>query len=262
MREFQTIQFELKDKLAIITLSRPDSAHALSIQMIDELFTVINQIDNDPSIICTIFTGQGDRVFCAGADLKERRNMSNKEVCQTVKLIGDLFTRIAAMKMPTIAAINGAAFGGGLELALSCDLRIGHENVRLGLTETSLAIIPGGGGTQRLARTIGLGQAKKMIFSSQPIDGKEAFSIGLLDEIVNNGNHPLDAALNLAQKICKNGPIALRLAKHAINQGFDEPLVKGLAIEYECYQQTIDTKDRKEGLKAFSEKRPPVYRGE
>lgn len=262
MGEFKNVQFEMVGQVALVTLSRPKAANSLSLQMIDELFTTIEKIDKDSSIICTIFTAEGDRVFCAGADLKERKDMTDAQVKHTVKSISNLFTRISEMKMPTIAALNGVAYGGGLEFALSCDIRIASEAIRVGLTETSLAIIPGGGGTQRLARLIGIGAAKMMIFSSEPIDGNQAFSLGLIEHIVSRDDDVKQHAIRLANKISENGPIALSLAKKAIDEGYDSTLKDGLNLEYKYYKETIETKDRMEGLVAFSEKRPPVYRGE
>lgn len=249
------------DHIAVITLNRPEAANALSLQMLKELEQTIEIIDKDDDIYCTIITGQGEKAFCAGADLKERRNMTDVEVIQTVLEIGKVIRRIEVMRMPVIAALNGAAYGGGLELALACDLRLAADHIKLGLTETSLAIIPGAGGTQRLPRLIGPGQAKRLIFMGKAIDASEAGSIGLVEDIVEKAVLS-DHALSLASAIAANGPLALEQAKTAINQGLETDLITGLELEHTCYKKTIPTKDRIEGLLAFKEKRKPIYKGE
>jgi len=252
---------KLEDHIAVITLNRPEAANSLSSALLQELNIKIDQVNNDKSIYCTLITGAGEKVFCAGADLKERRDMNDEEVIEAVRQIGQTINHIENMTMPVIAMINGAAYGGGLELALACDFRISANDVKMGLTETSLAIIPGAGGTQRLPRLIGDSQAKRLIFTAQPIDASEALNIGLVEQITDK-DALFDISLKLATKITKNGPIALKQAKKAINQGGQTDMIKGLEIEHSCYQKTIQTKDRIEGLAAFKEKRKPNYYGE
>ena len=220
----------------------------------------ILKVKQNSSIYCTIITGENDRAFCAGADLKERINMSDEQVIRAVTLISKVATNIEEMPMPVITAINGVAFGGGLELALASDLRIAAKHAIMGLTETSLAIIPGAGGTQRLARLIGLGQAKRLIFTAARLDAEEAFRIGLVEQVVDS-DELLRKAIEMAHQIANNGPVAIRQAKSAIHQGYQTDLATGLAIEHECYLKTIPTKDRMEGLLAFKEKRKPEYKG-
>src|SRR5699024_818904 len=157
----------IDEKKAVVTLNRTQAANAMSHQLLNDLNDVINKLEQNKQIVCTIIVGAGDRVFCAGADLKERKGMSDDQVIQAVQYIGQTVMRIDNLPMPVIAALDGVAFGGGLELALACDLRIATEHVKLGLTETSLAIIPGAGGTQRLPRLIGLGQAKRLIYTAE-----------------------------------------------------------------------------------------------
>lgn len=248
------------NKVAVVTLNRPEAANALSADLLDDLQKVITKIHQNPQINCMIIIGANDRVFCAGADLKERIDMDDNDVIQMVAKIGDTISMIERLPMPTIAALNGAAFGGGLELALACDLRMIAEHASVGLTETSLAIIPGAGGTQRLTRLVGLGQAKRLIYTAEKIDAKEALHIGLVEEIVAS-DELLHRAIHVAEKIASNGPIAIRQAKRAIDLGFQTDLTTGLAIESACYEQTIYTEDRLEGLRAFSEKRQPKYKG-
>ncbi|WP_339215122.1 enoyl-CoA hydratase [Ornithinibacillus sp. FSL M8-0202] len=246
--------------VAVITLNRPQAANAMSKALLDELNQVIQKVNHDPNIYCAVLTGSGVKAFCAGADLKERRGMTDDQVIAAVRYIGKTVSEVEAMKVPVIAALNGIAFGGGLELALCCDIRIAADYVKLGLTETSLAIIPGAGGTQRLPRLIGIGRAKQLIYTAKPITAQEAFSIGLVEQVVSN-EELHDAAIQMALDIAKNGPIALRQAKIAINQGSQVNLATALEIEHLCYKETIPTNDRLEGLEAFREKRSPVYQG-
>lgn len=246
--------------VAVITLNRPQAANAMSKALLDELNQVIQKVNHDPNIYCAVLTGAGVKAFCAGADLKERRGMTDDQVIAAVRYIGKTVSEVEAMKVPVIAALNGIAFGGGLELALCCDIRIAADHVKLGLTETSLAIIPGAGGTQRLPRLIGIGRAKQLIYTAKPITAQEAFSIGLVEQVVSNAELH-DAAIQMAIDIAKNGPIALRQAKIAINQGSQVNLATALEIEHLCYKETIPTNDRLEGLEAFREKRSPVYQG-
>lgn len=255
------ITFKIENEhIGIITLNRLEAANALSLQLLDELNEVFTEIENNNSIRCVIITGAGNKAFCAGADLKERRGMTEDEVIKTVTYIGETISNIEKLKVPVIAAINGVAFGGGLELALACDIRIVANHVKMGLTETSLAIIPGAGGTQRLPRLIGTGQAKRLIYTAMRIEADEAYKIGLVESIVKPENL-LQEAKQLAVKIASNGPIAVKQVKEAINKGIETDLNSGLNIEHQCYKQTIPTEDRLEGLQAFKEKRKPNYKG-
>ncbi|MFD1447238.1 enoyl-CoA hydratase [Oceanobacillus profundus] len=249
-----------EEHVAVLTLNRPEAANALSHALLVALNEAIKEINQNKSIYCTVITGAGEKAFCAGADLKERKGMSEDEVMKAVRYIGETVTAIEGMNMPVIAAINGAAYGGGLELALSCDIRIAAQNIKLGLTETSLAIIPGAGGTQRLPRLIGTGHAKRLIFTAKPIDASEAISIGLVEQTAEQADLLTDA-LVLAKTIASNGPIALKQAKIAINNGTQTDIKEGLDIERACYAETIPTVDRMEGLQAFKEKRKPLYKG-
>lgn len=256
------IDYEKKDNhIAVLTLNRPDAMNAMSKGLLDELNGYIKKIDADNSIRCTIITGSGEKGFCAGADLKERKGMSEQQVIDAVKYIGDTVTNIENMTMPVIAVMNGAAFGGGLELALACDFRVAADHVKMGLTETSLAIMPGAGGTQRLSRLIGIGHAKRLIFTATPVTSDEAQSLGMVEQVTSTENL-VQEALEIAQSIIRNGPVALRQAKTAINKGYQTDIVTGLSIEHLCYKETVPTNDRLEGLQAFKEKRKPVYQGE
>lgn len=257
----QMIDIKIEHHVCILTLNRPEAANALSIQMLNELNQALDTIANDMNVFCTVITGSGEKAFCAGADLKERKGMSDEDVIKTVRLIGQTIDKVESLPMPVIAAINGVAFGGGLELALACDLRVASKEAKLGLTETSLAIIPGAGGTQRLPRLIGLGQAKKLIYTAQRINGESALELGIVEEVAKQ-SELLEATLTLAKQIASNGPIAVQAAKKAINEGMQTDLASGLEMEHQNYQLTIPTKDRNEGLLAFQEKRKPEYKGE
>lgn len=243
-----------------VTLARPDAANSFSRAMLEELWAAGASVADDASVRAVIFTGAGEKAFCAGADLKERASMTPDEVVATVTLIRETISAVARLPMPTIAAINGAALGGGTELALACDIRLASSTATMGLTETTLAIIPGGGGTQRLARLVGPGRAKELIFTGRRITAGDALTYGIVEEVCA----PEDLrgrALELARTIARNGPIAVRAAKEAIDRGGDLPLDEALRLETTLYARTIETEDRTEGLQAFAEKRAPVYRG-
>lgn len=257
----QLVRFEvLEDSIGLITLSRPEAANAMSVQLLHELSDTLDQINGDPAVRVVLLTGAGEKAFCAGADLKERKGMSDQQVKKIVQLIGATVAKVETLAQPVIAVLNGVAFGGGLELALACDLRIAATHVKLGLTETSLGIIPGAGGTQRLPRLIGLGKAKELIYTARRLNAKEAENYGII-EYVYEGHEVLDKAQQLAQEMAKNAPLSLVQAKVAINQGVEVDLATGLKIESLAYSALIPTEDRLEGLLAFQEKRAPQYSG-
>ncbi len=251
----------LENGIAIITLNRPESANALSTALLYELSHLLYDLAYRRDVRVVIFTGAGEKVFCAGADLKERSGMNETEVRKTVALIRETINQIEQLPQPVICALNGSAFGGGLELALACDIRVAADTAQLGLTETSLGIIPGAGGTQRLPRLIGKGKAKELIFTAKRITAKEAEQIGLVEYVVPR-EQLMEKAMEIAEQIVVNAPIAVMQAKIAINRGLDVDLATGLRIEQMAYDITIPTKDRLEGLQAFKEKRKPVYKGE
>ncbi|MED4553803.1 enoyl-CoA hydratase [Lysinibacillus capsici] len=257
----QLVRFELLEgSIGLITLSRPEAANAMSVQLLHELSDTLDQINGDPAVRVVLLTGAGEKAFCAGADLKERKGMSDRQVKQIVQLIGTTVAKVETLAQPVIAVLNGVAFGGGLELALACDLRIAATHVKLGLTETSLGIIPGAGGTQRLPRLIGLGKAKELIYTARRLSAKEAEKYGII-EYVYEGHEVLDKAQQLALEMAKNAPLSLVQAKVAINQGVEVDLATGLKIESLAYSALIPTEDRLEGLLAFQEKRAPQYSG-
>ena len=252
---------ENRDGVLIVTLNRPESMNSLSRELLADLNKLVSEISVDKTVRVVVITGAGEKSFCSGADLKERATMSPIEVKQYIQMIRNTFTMVENLPQPVIAAINGYAFGGGTELALASDIRIAAPNAVMGLTETSLGIIPGAGGTQRLARLLGKGKAKEMVFTAHRAKADEALAIGMVNHVAPEGGL-IDAALAMAERIKKNAPIALEMAKYAINYGSEVDLGSGLAIESNCYAVTIPTKDRIEGLTAFREKRAPVYTGE
>ncbi|WP_096440240.1 enoyl-CoA hydratase-related protein [Alteribacter populi] len=244
-----------------IKINRPEAANALSKDVLIELTNQLEELATDRSIRALVITGAGDKVFSAGADLKERRGLSPEEVPQAVKRIRDTVNTVENFPAPTIAAINGSVFGGGLELALACDLRVAVNYATFALTETTLAIIPGAGGTQRLPRTIGMPRAKEMIFTGEKIDAQTAEQWGLVNRVCESTSL-LTEVEALTSKMAGNGPVALRQAKYAMDLGAQTDLNSGLTIEEKAYEVTIPTKDRTEGLEAFKEKRKPQYTGE
>ncbi|GAB4073635.1 enoyl-CoA hydratase [Barrientosiimonas marina] len=255
------VNYEIRyDHTAVLTLNRPEAMNALSEELLYELNTHIDNIKATDSIRCTIITGSGEKAFCAGADLKERKGMSEQQTIAAVSAIGEVARKIEMMGMPVIAALNGSALGGGLELALACDIRIAADHAKLGLTETSLAIIPGAGGTQRMTRLIGAGQTKRLIFTAARMTAAEALQLGLVEQTASSAQL-LDEAMEMAGAVAANGPVAVKQAKTAINQGSQTDLGTALSIEHLCYKETITTDDRLEGLQAFRDKRKPVYQG-
>ncbi len=255
-----TVLVRKEGHICTLTLNRPQVMNALSFPMLRELAGALEEIQFDPGVRCVIVTGAGDRAFCAGADLKERAGMSEDQVRRYIHTIRNTFTLVENLPMPAIAAVNGVALGGGTELALACDLRVVSETATMGLTETSLAIIPGAGGTQRLPRIVGKAKAKEMIFMARRISAQEALEIGLANRVVPP-DRLMDTAREMAEAICRNGPVAIRAAKRAIDRGMEMDLASALVFESTCYEMTIPTEDRLEGLRAFREKRKPEYKG-
>jgi enoyl-CoA hydratase/carnithine racemase len=250
---------EVRDGVATITLNRPDAANALSCELVGALGHAFTRVRHDESVRAVIVTGAG-KSFCAGADLKERRAMTLEETRSFLRSLNGVIDAVAGFPRPVIAALNGAAFGGGLELALACDFRIAAEEAQLGLVETRLGIIPGAGGTQRLARIAGLAVAKELILTGRRIGGLVAKKLGLVNDVVP-GLALAAAAADLAAELAGAGPLAVTQAKRAIDGGFDLPLAEALTHERDCYELVLESEDRNEGLRAFTEKRPPKFTG-
>jgi enoyl-CoA hydratase/carnithine racemase len=241
-----------------LSLDKPP-VNALGRELVDDLTRAAERLAADADARCVIVRTAGKH-FCAGADLKERRTMTVDEVREFVPRLARACNAVAEIPVPTIAALRGAAAGGGCELALACDMRIAAEDATIGLRETALAILPAGGGTQRLPRVVGAATAKRWILSAALHTATEAFRDGVVDRVVAPDDLDQEA-LDLAHTIAANGPVALRAAKRAIDRGMQMPLEQALAYEWECYQDCLDTEDRVEALRAFAEKRPPRFKG-
>ncbi|KAL4702552.1 hypothetical protein ACJJTC_013554 [Scirpophaga incertulas] len=250
--------------IAVYGLNCPKDRNALSHDLIKSMKEINDLLRKDTKISVVILHSLVPEIFCAGANLKERFQMSDEQVSTFVRGLRETFIEIENLPMPTIAAVDGVAVGGGLELALACDIRIAAENARLGLVETGRGLIPGAGGTQRLPRAVHLNIAKELIFTSRVIAGQEAKDIGLINHVVpqnDNKNAAYVRSLSLAREIMVNAPIALRCAKQAINEGIQLSITDGYEVEQKCYEINIPTKDRQEGMISFMEKRKPVYQG-
>jgi len=250
--------------IAVIGLNRPKALNSISKNLVGLFEDAMDDLKHDEALRCVIIRAMGGRAFCTGADLKERATMSPAEVGPFVTRLRRMVRDFQDLPVPTIAALDGFALGGGLEIAMSACLRTSSNEAKMGLTETKLAIIPGAGGTQNLTRLIGLAKAKELMYTARMIQGEEAERLGLVNKSVpqNASNDAAYlAALALAEEIQPQGPIALRMAKMAISKGAEVDLNSALAFEQQCYAQVIPTQDRLEGLLAFKEKRKPVFKG-
>jgi len=257
------VLLERRASAAFVTLNRPDAANALSKGLVAELEGAFAQLAADvkrgSDVRAVVVTGAG-KAFSAGADLKERRTMSLEETWGFLDELNRLMNAVAAFPRPVIAAINGAAFGGGLELALACDIRIAADTAEMGLTEVRLGVIPGAGGTARLARIASVAAAKEMILTGRRMRAQRAYALGLVSDVVPAAGLA-DAAAKLADEIAAAGPLATAAAKRAIDEGAALPLADALALEAACYEEVLASEDRNEGLAAFAEKRPPAFKG-
>lgn len=249
-----------EDAICTLTINRPGSMNALDGALLDALWETCLQIQHDDSVRVVILTGGDGPSFCAGADLKERRGMDEAAVRQRLDAYRRCFDLLANLPKPTICAINGYAFGGGLELALTCDIRIMADDAEIGLTELRLGIIPGAGGTQRLARLVGVARAKELIFTAARVRGPRAVELGIANYSVP-ADELMPRAQKLAREMLRSAPIALQQAKLAIDTGMQVDINSGLAIEAAAYAVTLPTQDRLEGLAAFREKRHPQFQG-
>lgn len=247
--------------LAKIILNRPDKLNAFSRGLCDAYLARLDELEADikkDRVKLVVIDSSSDKAFCAGADLKERAAMNADEIDAQLTLQRQMMDRTASLPVPTLAVLRGVAFGGGLELALACDLRVAALTAQMGLTELKLAIIPGSGGTQRLARLIGLARAREMIMLSKRLNAPTAKIYGLVNEV----NADVDVVVTeYVDAILASGPIAQRAAKRAINGGMNLSLGEALDFERECYEMVLQSRDRTEGLTAFLAKRPPKYQG-
>jgi len=257
---YKTIRYEKQGSIAIITFNRPEVMNALNIEMLEDLKTVFGLIEKDAETLAVIITG-GEKLFCVGADISQIAKFNSPlDVHDFTIRTHSVFNTIEALEKPVIGAINGAAMGGGCELALVCDIRIASDTAIFGLPEIKIGVIPGAGGTQRLPRLIGSGHAKNMLFTGDPIDVNEAYRIGLVNQVTSN-SLLMDEAIHKAQKFASQPQLALRANKTAVNEGMKMDLQSGLSYEARCFEILFSTQDLKEGMIAFIEKRKPVFTG-
>jgi enoyl-CoA hydratase len=257
----QVVLYERSASVGVITLNRPKSLNAINIEMRRVLPEVVRRADSDPDVRAVVIKGSGDRAFCTGADIKEFVPADSLVAAREQRRPPIWNDVIAASCKPTVAAIQGFCLGGGVEMALACDVRIASEDAVFALPEVLLAIIPGAGGTQRLARVVGVGHATRLILTGDRIDAVEALRIGLISEIVPRSGLE-QAATDWATRLSAGGPLAIAYAKEAIRRGVEMPLADGLQLESDLSNLLTNTKDRLEGAAAFREGRTPVYRGE
>ena len=254
----KTVLLEVKNRIGYITINRPEALNALSSQVLADLNEVLDQVENSEDIRVVIVTGSGEKAFVAGADIKEMDLMSPIQAFEYMTFANNTFTRLSDLRQPTIAVLNGYALGGGMELALSTDIRIGYEKTVVGFPEVGLGIIPGFAGTQRMSRLIGTSRTKELIFTARTVKGQEAYELGILNKLVSV-EELLSSAEELAAAMIKNAPLAVEKAKHVIQVGSELPLKNAIRLETEAEALLFSTEDKVEGMRAFVEKRKPVF---
>jgi enoyl-CoA hydratase len=257
---YQTLALESRgEHILVVTLNRPQVLNALNTQMGKDKLDLWTRLAAEPGALrCVVLTGAGERAFCAGADLKERDGMSETVWRAQHEIFERAFMALMELPLPVIAAVNGHAFGGGLEIALACDFIYAAKAARLALSETRLGLMPGGAGTQNLPRAAGERRAKELIFTAQPFDAQQGYEWGIVNRVCDSA---LQDALGTAEKIGENAPLAVRQAKKSIHYGLQADLLTGYRFEIEAYNQLVATDDRKEGVRAFNEKRKPRFQG-
>jgi methylglutaconyl-CoA hydratase len=256
-----SVRLERRGAIALVTLDRPERMNALSRALVTRFGEIGRELAGQADVRLVIVTGEGDKAFCAGADLKERASMSADEVRALLVAYESELGWLETIAVPTVAAINGAALGGGLELALLCDLRVAAAHATVGLPETSLGVIPGAGGTQRLARLLGEARAKELILRATRLSAPEALILGLLNQIMPKSPQFLLEVMSWVEPILNGAPLAIRAALQAIRGATTRELRVGLQLEREAYEQCLASEDRLEALAAFTEKRPPLFKG-
>ena len=246
--------------MAVVTLNRPEALNAISGEVANELAGTFLQAAAKPEVWVVVLAAAGDRAFCAGADLKERNLLDDRGWVRNRILMRSMFDSLRAVPQPTIASVFGFALGGGFELALSCDLIVAAEDAMFGLPEATVGIVPGGGGTQLLARKLGVSRAKELIFTGKRISAPQALELGLVERVALR--ELLDrATMDLAEDICRASPVAVREAKQAVDRGFGLPLDTGIELEDLAWRRNLASDDRREGIAAFNEKRDPRWKG-
>ncbi|MEI4768765.1 enoyl-CoA hydratase-related protein [Psychrobacillus sp. FJAT-51614] len=263
MKNWETITLtdeHKKENVYVLQLNRPDSMNALNTQMGTELIECLKYLETLKDVRVLILTGSGEKSFCVGGDLKERKGMSQKDWKLQHDIFEEAYEAIRNFSFPTVAAVNGFALGGGLEMALSCDLCYVAEHAKMGLPEVKIGIIPGAGGTQLLPRTIPVKVAKEFLYSGRQMTAAESRELGLANGVFPS-DRLLEETLKVAKGIAKNAPLSLKALKQSIDKGIQTDLEKALSIELEQYYKCANSQDREEGIQAFNEKREPVWQG-
>jgi enoyl-CoA hydratase/carnithine racemase len=254
------VERRIDGHVGVVTLNRPEAMNAISGEVADELGGAFLQTAADPSVWAIVLAAAGEKAFCVGADLKERGALDDRGWLRNRVLMRSMFDSIRAVPQPTVASVFGYALGGGFELALSCDLIVCSEDSLFGLPEVRVGIVPGGGGTQLLARRMGVGRAKELIFTGKRIQAETAHDLGLVTAVVQRASLESET-MQLAEDICRSSPVAVREAKRAIDRGFEIPLEHGVEIEDQAWRRAVASEDRIEGIAAFNEKRDPQWKG-
>ena len=260
--KYETVEHQLIDEhVLVITLQRPASGNALNTQMGHELLDVWNRLTEDAGPVrCAVLTGAGEKIFCAGGDLKERNGMTREQWQRQHELFERMYWTLLDLPVPIIAAVNGHAYAGGLEMALSCDFVYASRAARFALTEVTLGIMPGAGGTQNLPRAIGERRAKEILMTGKPFTADQAAEWGLVNALHEPGE-VLAAAIETAKVIAGNAPLSVRQVKKSVRYGLQMEIRTAMRFEVEAYNHLVDTEDRVEGVRAFNEKRKPVFKG-
>ena len=260
--DYQTLLIkQSEDHVVVVTMNRPETSNAMNTQMGRELMTWFEEITLDPGEArCIVLTGAGEKAFCAGGDLKERKGMTDEAWTQQHVVFERMLRAIMSCPVPILGAVNGVAYGGGTEIAAACDFIYAAEHARFALTEVTLGIMPGCGGTQNLPRAVGERRGKEIVLTGRPFSASEAAEWGLVNRVLPAAELMKEANAT-ASVIARNAPISVRQAKHAIHHGMQMSLMDALAFEIEAYNRTIPSEDRREGILAFNEKRRPVFRG-
>jgi enoyl-CoA hydratase len=262
MTSFETLGVERPQAhTLLVTLNRPEAANAMNTQMGLDLLALFDSINAAPAAQrCIVVTGTGSRAFCAGGDLKERNGMTDRQWQDQHLIFERAMRALISCPIPVIAAVNGAAYAGGLEIALCCDFIYAAEQARFALTEVTLGIMPGAGGTQNLPRAVGVRRAKEILLTGKPFSAQEAFDWGMVNRLCKAGALR-DEAMTTAETIAANAPISTRQVKQAVNYGLNMDLQSGMMFEIEAYNRMVPTEDRREGIRAFNEKRKPIFHG-
>ncbi len=258
--EYKNLLFEVKDNVALVQFNRPKALNAMNSETMGELIDAVKRCGEDDNVKVVVLTGAGDRAFVAGADIVEMQNLTPAEALKFMERGHETYRAIEILPKPVIAAIKGFALGGGTEISMSCDMRFAADNARFGQPEILLGLIPGWGGTQRLTRLIGIGRAKEFIMGGEQISAQRAYELGLVNRIYP-ADQLMEETMKFAKKLAGMPGFAIKMAKHAINFGYELPLDPANRLEMECCAQCFSTQDQKEGMKAFVEKRKANFIG-